>query len=89
VTALNDPSVRGPHADGTYTIVPDRPGDADWTIRDTGTGWAATHPDDGWFDQPDSTPCRWATAEDAVTAVIGNPTEPGLFNGRTYQEVFG
>jgi hypothetical protein len=89
VSALNDPSVRGPHPDGTYTIVSDVRGDADWTIRNTATGWEATHPDDGWFDQPDATPCRWATAEDAATAVIGNPTGTVLFDGRTYGEVFG
>lgn len=89
MNVLDDPSVRGPHPDGTYTIVSDIRGDADWTLRDTGAGWEATHPDDGWFDEPGGEPCRWGTAAEAVTAVIGNPLDTRLFSGRTYGEVFG
>lgn len=51
--------------DGTYTITGDPAGT--WVLRDTGAGWEATHPDDGFEG------LLWASAEDAAHAVLGNP----------------
>ena len=79
MSALNDPDVHGPHADGTYTI---EDGDlAPWMLRDTGRGWEATHPNDG-FDGH-----LFATAEDAAQAVVGDPSNTVLFDGRRFAEV--
>lgn len=69
---LNDSSVRT-NPDGTYTIAdgPEFPGHlrGEWTIRDTGQGWEAVHPHDG-FDGD-----LFASAVDAATAVLGDPAD--------------
>ncbi len=62
--ALRDESVRGPHPDGSYTVVCPPEFGGDWTVRDTGEGWEATHPEDG-FDGD-----LFATAGDALVAVL-------------------
>lgn len=74
-TYLSDPAVIA-NPDGSYSI-PD-PAHFDgwgvWTLRDTGEGWTATHPHDGFnADDPTDVP-RWATAEDAAHAVLDDPT---------------
>lgn len=69
------------NGDGTYTI-PDPTSNGDWLIYDTGEGWAATHPDDGWD-------CLWASQQDAAAAVLGDPSNSLLAGGRTYAEVYG
>jgi hypothetical protein len=67
---LDDPAVTS-NPDGTYTIA-GGPGDprtedgGDWTLRDTSTGWQATHQFDGFE-------VRFATAEDAAQAALGDP----------------
>ncbi|GAA2637011.1 hypothetical protein GCM10010399_82730 [Dactylosporangium fulvum] len=88
MNALDGPNVRGPHVDGTYSIVSDIPGDGAWVLRDTGAGWEATHPRDGWLHLPGGVPCRWATAEDAAQAVLGDPADTLLVDGRRYWQVF-
>ncbi len=65
--ALQDPSVRGPHADGSYTIVCPPVFGGDWTVRDTGHGWEAVHPEDSFDGE------LFASAGDAVLAVLGDP----------------
>jgi hypothetical protein len=67
---LADPAV-STNADGTYSIPdgPNFPNWGVWTIRDTGHGWEATHPNDG-FDG-----ALWATANDAAGAVLGDPAK--------------
>lgn len=67
MSALSDPDV-WLNGDGTYTIKGDHELDGDWTLRDTGHGWAAEHPEDG-FDN------LWASAEDAAGAVLGDPAK--------------
>lgn len=69
---LDSPEVTR-NGDGSYTIA-GGPGDprtedgGDWTLLDTGDGWEATHEFDGFpFGM------RWATAEDAAHAVLGDP----------------
>jgi hypothetical protein len=78
--ALRDPSVRGPHPDGSYTSVCPSEFGGDWTIRDTGEGWEATHPRDG-FDCP-----LFLTAGDALAAVLGDPGRCRLFDGGTVSD---
>jgi hypothetical protein len=69
---LGDPCVIA-NVDGTYTITGDVDDsyayDGPWTVRDTGAGWIAEHPRDGFDDDP-----FFATAGDAINAVLGDPT---------------
>lgn len=74
--------------DGTYTIdcgpVFDEPEvHSVWTLHSTCEGWLASHPHDGWGQ------VRFATAADAAQAVLGDPTNCRLFDGRAYGEVYG
>lgn len=90
MNALHDRRVSGPHPDGTYTITSDWPGDVEnghvWTLRDTGSGWEATHPRDA-FTLLDGTPARWQSAEDAAEAVLRDPAYTVLYDGRRFGEV--
>lgn len=71
-TYLQDPSVQGPHPDGTYTI-PDPvewASTGGWTIRLCGNGWVALRdPRTTYHGVP------FATAEDAAMAVLGDPAK--------------
>lgn len=59
--------------DGTYTIAGDPQGD--WTLRNTGNGWIATHPCDAFNDFDGGPDHLWASAEDAAHAVLGDPAK--------------
>lgn len=61
----------GLNLDGTYTI-PDG-AEGFWMLRDTGNGWAATHPCDAFNDFDGGPDHLWALAEDAAHAVLGDP----------------
>jgi hypothetical protein len=69
------------NGDGTFTL-PD-PDGGDWLVSDTGRGWAATHPDDGFEG------VTFLTAEDAIRAVLDYPGPCRLFGGGTYGETVG
>lgn len=81
MTTPTMPSEVVDNGDGTYTI-PHAVG-GDWLIYDTGSGWTASHPQDGWED------ARFATAEDVANAILGDPGPCRLWDGRQYTEVFG
>lgn len=70
------------NGDGTYSIPCGPPYFDNWLIYDTGHGWTATHPTDGWED------ALFATPQDVAAAILGDPTNCRLFDGRTYGEVY-
>lgn len=66
--------------DGTWTIPDPTSSAGDWTIYDTGEGWTATHPRDGWGD------ARFATATDVAVAILGTPLHCRMWDGSLYGE---
>ncbi len=76
---LKHPVVRD-NGDGTYTladedgrITPDC-----WRIKPVGAGWRAVVPGDGFGDS------LFATAGDAIGAVLGDPAESRVVGGKLW-----
>ncbi len=67
------------NGDGTYTVVD--PDGGDWLVRNTPDGWEAYHPEDGFEG------VLWATAADALAAIVGPPWNAITADGRRYIEV--